>query len=112
MTFEIFKDSRKGRLNKISDVKGVRVGHSTIRDGKIKTGVTCIMPHDGDVFNEKLVASSYIINGYGKSLGLVQLEELGTLESPIFMTNTISLGRVLDSSMKWMIDRSSKYNCH
>lgn len=105
MTFEIFKDSRKGRLNKISDVKGVRVGHSTIRDGKIKTGVTCIMPHDGDVFKEKLLASSYIINGYGKSLGLVQLEELGTLESPIFMTNTMSLGRVLDSSMKWMIDR-------
>lgn len=105
MTFEIFKDSRKGRLNKISDVKGVKVGHSTIRDGKIKTGVTCIMPHDGDVFKEKLLASSYIINGYGKSLGLVQTEELGTLESPIFMTNTMSLGRVLDSSMKWMIDR-------
>lgn len=51
------------------------------------------------------MASSYIINGYGKSLGLVQLEELGTLESPIFMTNTMSLGRVLDSSMNWMIDR-------
>ncbi|MFQ8697352.1 MAG: P1 family peptidase, partial [Peptoniphilus harei] len=108
MTFEIFKNSRRGRLNKISDVKGVRVGHSTIKDGKIKTGVTCIMPHDGDVFNEKLVANSYIINGYGKSLGLVQLEELGTLESPIFMTNTMSLGRVLDSSMKWMIDKYPK----
>ena len=66
------------------------------------------MPHDGDVFNEKLVASSYIINGYGKSLGLVQLEELGTLESPIFMTNTMSLGRVLDSSMKWMIVKYPK----
>ena len=108
MTFEIFKNSRKGILNKISDVKGVNVGHSTIRDGKIKTGVTCIMPHDGDVFKEKLVANSYIINGYGKSLGLVQLEELGTLESPIFMTNTMSLGRVLDASMKWMIGKYPK----
>lgn len=102
---KIFTDRKKGPLNKITDVEGLRVGHSTIIDGKIKTGVTCIMPHDGDVFNEKLIAASYIINGYGKSLGLVQLDELGTLESPIFMTNTMSLGEVLNSAMKWMIDK-------
>ncbi len=102
---KIFTDRKKGPLNKITDVKGVRVGHSTIKNGKIKTGVTCIMPHDGDIFKEKLIGASYIINGYGKSLGLVQLDELGTLESPIFMTNTMSLGEVLNSSMKWMIDK-------
>lgn len=102
---KIFTDRKKGPLNKITDVEGVRVGHSTIVDGKIKTGVTCIMPHDGDIFNEKLISASYIINGYGKSLGLVQLEELGTLESPIFMTNTMSVGEVLNSAMKWMIDK-------
>lgn len=102
---KIFTDRKKGPLNKITDVKGVRVGHSTIIDGKIKTGVTCIMPHDGDIFNEKLIGASYIINGYGKSLGLIQLDELGTLESPIFMTNTMSLGEVLNSAMKWMIGK-------
>lgn len=101
---KIFTDSKKGPLNKITDVKGVRVGHSTINDGKIKTGVTCIMPHDGDIFREKLIGASYIINGYGKSVGLIQLDELGTLESPIFMTNTMSIGEVLNSSMKWMIN--------
>ncbi len=102
---KIFTDSKKGPLNKITDVKGVRVGHSTINDGKIKTGVTCIMPHDGDIFREKLIGASYIINGYGKSVGLIQLDELGTLESPIFMTNTMSMGEVLNSSMKWMINK-------
>lgn len=102
---KIFTDSKKGPLNKITDVFGVRVGHSTINDGKIKTGVTCIMPHYGDIFREKLIGASYIINGYGKSLGLIQLDELGTLESPIFMTNTMSIGEVLNSSMKWMIDK-------
>ena len=102
---KIFTDSKKGPLNKITDVFGVRVGHSTINDGKIKTGVTCIMPHDGDIFREKLIGASYIINGYGKSLGLIQLDELGTLESPIFMTNTMSIGQVLNSSMKWMINK-------
>ena len=102
---KIFTDRKRGPLNKITDVKGVRVGHSTINDGKIKTGVTCIMPHDGDIFREKLIGASYIINGYGKSLGLIQLDELGTLESPIFMTNTMSIGEVLNSSMKWMINK-------
>lgn len=102
---KIFTDSKKGPLNKITDVFGVRVGHSTINNGKIKTGVTCIMPHDGDIFKEKLIGASYIINGYGKSLGLIQLDELGTLESPIFMTNTMSIGEVLNSSMKWMINK-------
>lgn len=102
---KVFTDSKKGPLNKITDVFGVRVGHSTINNGKIKTGVTCIMPHDGDIFREKLIGASYIINGYGKSLGLIQLDELGTLESPIFMTNTMSIGEVLNSSMKWMIDK-------
>lgn len=101
---KIFENIQKGTLNKITDVKGVKVGHSTVYRDKFKTGVTCIMPHDGDIYNEKLIGASYIINGYGKSVGLIQLDELGTIESPIFMTNTMSVGEVLKSSMKWMIN--------
>ena len=81
-----------GRLNRISDVPGVTVGHLTLVDGDIRTGVTAIRPHAGDIFRDKPVAASHVLNGFGKSIGLMQVDELGQLETPILLTNTLSVG--------------------
>ncbi len=81
-----------GALNAITDVAGVRVGHLTLRDGDINTGVTAILPHGGNLFRSKVRAASEVINGFGKTVGLVQLDELGTLETPLLLTNTLSVG--------------------
>ena len=71
-----------GERNKISDVPGVTVGHCTLADGDIQTGVTALLPHPGDVFHDKVLAACHVINGFGKTTGLVQIDELGTLETP------------------------------
>lgn len=86
-----------GRLNKISDVPGITVGHQTIDRGTLHTGVTIINPTADFTFANKPAAASFVLNGYGKSCGLVQIDELGTLESPIALTNTLSVGSVLDA---------------
>lgn len=82
----------RGKRNAISDVEGVRVGHVTLADGDIQTGVTAVVPACGNLFRHKLVAASQVINGFGKTTGLVQIDELGTLETPIVLTNTLSVG--------------------
>lgn len=94
---------KKGKLNKITDVKGIKVGHKTIDNGDIHTGVTVIIPSEDNIFKNKYVASSYIINGFGKTSGLVQIEELGTLESIIGLTNTLNVGTVQQSIVKHML---------
>lgn len=76
----------------ITDVPGVRVGHRTLRHGDLRTGVTAIVPHGGNLFREKPVAAAHVLNGFGKSAGLVQVEELGTIETPLLLTNTLSVG--------------------
>ncbi|MGO4740595.1 P1 family peptidase [Bosea sp. 2KB_26] len=81
-----------GPLNAITDVAGVRVGHRTIRDGDIQTGFTAILPHGDDLFREKLRAGVDVINGFGKSAGLVQVSELGQIETPLLLGNTLSVG--------------------
>mgnify|MGYP003402957756 FL=1 len=73
----------RGENNSITDVEGVKVGHVTLDNEEMKTGVTAILPHEGNIFKEKLVAASHIINGIGKSTGIIQIDELGTLETPI-----------------------------
>jgi D-aminopeptidase len=93
----------KGKNNLITDVKGIKVGHKTLDDGKIKTGVTAIIPHSDNIFKEKLICSSYVINGFGKSIGLVQINELGTLETPIILTNTLSVGTCSTALVKYML---------
>ena len=92
-----------GKKNLISDVKGVKVGHFTLDDGSIHTGVTAILPHTGNIFREKVVAASYVINGFGKSVGLIQVDELGTIETPIIFTNTLSVGTALSGLIKYML---------
>ena len=97
-----------GPLDKISDVPGVTVGHCTLSDGEVQTGVTALLPHPGDIFHDKVMAASHVINGFGKTTGLVQIEELGTLESPIALTNTLNVGKVADAMISWMIQQTKK----
>ena len=100
----------KGKLNKITDVKGVKVGHSTINTEDSKTGVTVILPMEDNIFSNKLIAASYVLNGFGKTAGLVQIEELGTLESIIALTNTLNVGLVHDAIVDYMIEECKKEN--
>lgn len=92
-----------GKLNAITDVQGVKVGHETIDNEFAKTGVTAILPHTGNLFKEKLVSASYIINGFGKSVGLIQIDELGQIETPILLTNTLNVGKVSDALIEYML---------
>lgn len=93
-----------GKNNSIADVKGVKVGHKTLRDGNINTGVTAILPHEGNIFKNKLIAACHVINGFGKSTGLVQVEELGTIETPIILTNTLSVGTAYEALVRYMLN--------
>lgn len=92
-----------GSKNLITDVEGVKVGHVTLTTGDAKTGVTAILPHTGNLFKEKVRASSYVINGFGKSMGIIQIEELGTIETPIILTNTLSIGVASDGLIEYML---------
>ena len=93
----------KGPLNKISDVPGVTVGHCTISDDLHKTGVTVLFPCRENPFFHKLPAASFVLNGFGKTAGLVQIDELGQLETPIALTNTMNVGLVWDTMTEYMI---------
>ncbi|MEP3427075.1 MAG: P1 family peptidase [Roseibium sp.] len=81
-----------GSRNTITDVEGVTVGHRTVIEGNLRTGFTAVFPHQGNIFMEKLAAGAEVINGFGKSAGLIQVDELGTLETPILLTNTFGVG--------------------
>lgn len=95
-----------GTLNSIADVPGVRVGHRTLIDGDIRTGVTAIIPHGGNLYRKKPAAAVHVLNGFGKSTGLVQVEELGTLETPILLTNTLSVGTCCTALVRHAIERN------
>ncbi len=93
-----------GPLNAITDVAGVRVGHVTLQQGQnIRTGVTTILPHSGNQFQEKSPAAIYIGNGFGKLSGYSQVEELGTLETPIVLTNTLSVPAAADALIDYTL---------
>lgn len=79
------------------------MGHCTVEDGSALTGVTAVLPSPGNVFAAKLPAAAVVLNGYGKSTGLIQIEELGLLESPILHTNTLNVGLVSDALVDWTI---------
>ncbi|WP_330585726.1 DmpA family aminopeptidase, partial [Paraclostridium sordellii] len=97
---------KKGKNNLITDVDGVRVGHVTLDNQDIKTGVTAILPHGGNIFKEKVMASAFVINGFGKSIGLIQVDELGTIETPIILTNTLSIGTACTGLIKYMLSEN------
>ncbi|MDM5336472.1 P1 family peptidase [Fictibacillus enclensis] len=90
-----------GQHNAITDVKGVTVGHVTLSEGSIQTGVTAILPHPGNLFKEKLIASCHVINGFGKTMGTIQMQELGVIETPIVLTNTLSIGTAADAVIQY-----------
>jgi len=95
-----------GVLNAITDVKGVRVGHYTLIDGDdVRTGATAILPHPGNVFAEKVPAGLAIGNGYGKLIGSTQLTELGEIETPIVLTNTLAAPRAADALIDWTLSQ-------
>ncbi|XDF37137.1 P1 family peptidase [Paracidovorax avenae] len=89
-----------GPLDAITDVAGVTVGHATLDDGPVQTGVTVIRPHAQDPYRHKVPAGAAVINGFGKSIGLVQLEELGQLETPVALTNTFSVGALAQAQIR------------
>ena len=93
-----------GPLNAITDVAGVRVGQtSVIRGENVRTGVTVVLPHAGNLFREKVPAAVFVGNGFGKLMGSTQIEELGEIESPIALTSTLNVPRVADALIDWML---------
>lgn len=84
-------------LNAITDVPGVRLGHFTLNEGELRTGFTALLPHDGNLFRRKVRAAVDVINGFGKSAGLMQLAELGQIETPLLLGNTLSVGTGFDA---------------
>ena len=93
-----------GPLNAITDVDGVRVGHRTLIEGEgIRTGVTAIVPHDGNVFQWKVPAAVFPANAFGKAAGFLQVQELGNLETPIVLTNTLCVGTVVQAVADWTL---------
>ncbi|GAB4025912.1 P1 family peptidase [Spirosoma koreense] len=93
-----------GPLNAITDVPGVRVGQTTLRQGEnVRTGVTAILQHNGNLFQQKSPAAIYIGNGFGKLAGYSQVEELGTIETPIVLTNTLSVPTAADALIDYTL---------
>ena len=103
-----------GRLDAITDVKGVRVGHVTLSrgegklrpgEGPVRTGVTAILPHGGDVWREKVPAATWVMNGTGEMTGSIWIETQGALEVPILLTNTMNIGKVMDGVVAYMLKK-------
>lgn len=95
-----------GPLNAITDVAGVRVGQVTIHRGRsIHTGVTAVVPHPGNLFRDKVPAGLVVANGYGKFAGSTQIDELGEIETPILLTNTLSVPEAMAASIEWTLEQ-------
>ena len=95
-----------GEHNAITDVAGVQVGQVTVSEGSdVRTGVTAILPHDGDLFHDRVPAAIYVGNGFGKLLGITQVRELGELETPILFTCTLCVWQAADAMVEWLLDR-------
>ena len=96
-----------GRWNAITDVSGVRVGQVTIVEGEdIRTGVTAILPHSGNIYQDKVPAGMVVGNGYGKLMGFTQVDELGEIETPIVLTNTLAIPRAAEALIEWTLEQS------
>jgi D-aminopeptidase len=93
-----------GPRNALVDVPGVRVGHVTLIEGSsVRTGVTAVLPHGGNVYADKVLGACHVLNGYGKATGLTQLAELGTVESPLLVTNTLAVGAVWEGALRHLL---------
>lgn len=95
-----------GQYNAITDVAGVRVGHTTIWEAdSVRTGVTVILPHDGNLYAERVPAAIHVINGWGKLVGVTQVQELGEIETPIALTCTLCVWRVADAMVRYLLEQ-------
>lgn len=100
-----------GEWNAITDVAGVKVGHLTIIEGDdIRTGVTAILPHHGNIFRERVPAAVFVGNGFGKALGFTQVRELGEIETPIALTNTLSIHTVANGVTDYVLNQPGNKN--
>jgi D-aminopeptidase len=100
-----------GTHNAITDVGGVRVGHTTIDlDDRVRTGVTVVVPHSGNIFQEKVAGAVFVGNAFGKLAGSTQVDELGTIETPIALTNTLSVGAVVEGLVRWTLNQPGNTN--
>ncbi|HEX4936314.1 MAG TPA: P1 family peptidase, partial [Gemmatimonadaceae bacterium] len=95
---------RPGPLNAITDVTGVRVGQVTVTEGeRVRTGVTAILPHGGNLFQDKVAGAVFVGNAFGKLAGSTQVHELGTIETPVVLTNTLAVGTAVDAVVRWTL---------
>jgi L-aminopeptidase DmpA. Serine peptidase. MEROPS family S58 len=95
-----------GPLNALTDVEGVHVAHRTLVEGdSVRTGVTAIQPHQGTLFAEKVPAAVHVGNGFGKAAGFLQVQELGTIETPIVLTNTLDVGTAVEAVVQWTLQQ-------
>lgn len=100
-----------GKLNAITDVQGVKVGHTTIMKGdSVRTGVTAILPHDGNLFQQKVPAAIYLGNAFGKLAGYTQVKELGNIESPIILTNTLNVATGINAVVSYTLAQKGNEN--
>ena len=100
-----------GKLNAITDVAGVKVGQTTlIRGDSIRTGVTAILPYDGNIFQQKVPAAVFVGNGFGKLAGSTQVNELGNLETPVVLTNTLNVSTAMDALIAYTLQEKGNEN--
>src|SRR4051812_36422844 len=100
-----------GKLNAITDVAGVKVGHATVIEGdSVRTGVTAILPHGGNLYTDRVPAALHVGNGFGKITGVTQLRELGELETPILLTCTLCVWKAADAMVEWLLERPDMAN--
>ncbi len=100
-----------GPVNAITDVQGVKVGHTTlIRGDNVRTGVTAVVPHGGNVFQEKVAGAVFVGNAFGKLAGSTQVNELGTIETPIVLTNTLSVGTAIEGVVSHVLSQEGNAN--
>ena len=102
--FDLHAKWPRGERDLITDVPGAKVGHVTLKEGDVHTGVTAVLPHGGNCFQDKVMAGVSVINGFGKSVGLIQIQELGTIETPILLTNTLSVGTACEELTRYMLE--------
>ena len=96
-----------GPRNALVDVAGVSVGHVTLVEGSsVRTGVTAVLPHEGNVYADRVLGACHVLNGYGKATGLTQVAELGTLESPLLVTSTLAVGAVWEGGLRHVLERN------
>src|SRR4026207_1455807 len=100
-----------GALNAITDVTGVLVGQTTLVQGdSVRTGVTAVLPHGGNLFQEKVPGAVFVGNAFGKLAGSTQVEELGTIETPVVLTNTLAVGTAMEAVVRWTLGLKGNEN--